>query len=701
MYHTPQPASNASSGQEEAVQALARSLSLLNAMLECTLDGILVTDGAGRVVNFNSKFIELWEIPRDLAEQRNEQELLSFVHGQLESPDVFLAGVHRLYSSPEQESFDVLELKDGRTFERHSLPQLIGPSVVGRIWSFRDITAQRRAETALRQSENLFRSVVLTQGEGVGIVDERERFTFANPAAAEIFGVAPGDLVGRSLREFLDEEQFALVVEQTGQRRSGEKDSYEVVISRPDGEARDLLITATPQTAENGEYIGAVGIFRDITQRKRSEQALSKYARELEIAREVQEWNAAELERMVSELAVAKERAEAATRAKSEFLAAMSHEIRTPMNGVIGMTGLLLGTNLTPEQRSYSEAIRISGDALLVIVNDILDFSKIESGTYEVEKSAFELRSTVESVVDLLAPKARQHGLELELRYAVSAPAYVTGDPGRVRQVILNLLGNALKFTERGRVVVEVESFQEGSKAAGARISVHDTGIGIPDDKLLSIFERFSQADYSSTRRHGGTGLGLAIAKQLVELMDGQMSVQSRHGVGSTFSFTLPAASAHSAPSTPTGATGRQSSAAGPLSPALRGRRILVVEDNAVNQRVAMRLLENFGCMADLAGNGIEAIHMAAAAHYDLILMDCQMPEMDGFEATRRIRARAGGNGTPIIAMTAYALDEDRERCRRAGMNGHISKPIGVDVLRRTLLRWLEAASGCGAEHVR
>ena len=701
MYHTPHAASNTSSGEEDAAQALAHSLSLLNATLECTLDGILVTDGAGRVVSFNSRFIELWRIPRELAEQRNEQALLSFVLGQLEFPDVFLAGVNRLYSNPGQEGFEILELKDGRAFERHSLPQSIGPSVVGRIWSFRDITAQRRAEAAMRQSENMFRSLVVTQGEGVGIVDEQERFTFANPAAAEVFGVAPGDLVGRSLREFLDEEQFALVVEQTGQRRSGEKDSYEVVISRPDGQARDLLVTATPQTAENGEYIGAVGIFRDITQRKRSEQALAKYARDLEIAREVQERNAAELQRMVSELAVAKERAEAATRAKSDFLAAMSHEIRTPMNGMIGMTGLLLGTGLTPEQRSYSEAIRISGDALLVIVNDILDFSKIESRTYEVEKSAFDLRSTVESVMDLLAPKARQHGLELELRYGSNAPAYATGDPGRVRQVILNLLGNALKFTERGHVMVEVEALQEGGKAAGARISVHDTGIGIPQDKLMSIFERFSQADYSTTRRHGGTGLGLAIAKQLVELMDGQMSVQSRHGVGSTFSFTLPAAPAHSAPSTPTGVTGRQSSAAGPLSPALFGRRILVVEDNAVNQRVATRLLENFGCVADLAGNGIEAIQMSSAAHYDLILMDCQMPEMDGFEATRRIRARVDSNGTPIVAMTAYALEEDRERCRRAGMNGHISKPIEVDVLRRTLLRWLEAVPDCGAEHFR
>ncbi|MBI1907250.1 MAG: response regulator [Rhodocyclales bacterium] len=388
-----------------------------------------------------------------------------------------------------------------------------------------------------------------------------------------------------------------------------------------------------------------------------------------------------EEQQRAARLKMEKEDAEAITRAKSQFLAKMSHEIRTPMNGVLGMTELLQRTELSAQQARFVGTVQRAGESLLAIIDDILDFSKIEAGKLALEHVDFDLRQTIGDVVALFAEGARHKGLSFACRMAADLPPHVRGDPVRLRQILTNLINNAIKFTERGEIVVEVSR----TGAECLRLSVADTGIGIAPETAATLFQPFHQADNSTSRKFGGTGLGLAIVKQLAEMMGGTVELESTPGQGSTFSVTvrLAPAAADAAGPPP-----RDLPTAVPVT-----AELLLAEDNAMNRELALEMLADTGYRVSLVGNGREALAALAGASFAAVLMDCHMPELDGFEATRLLRrqeAETGRRRTPVIALTANAMSEDRERCREAGMDDYLAKPYRRDALLAALARWTQ-----------
>ncbi|WP_281279856.1 PAS domain-containing hybrid sensor histidine kinase/response regulator [Cohnella pontilimi] len=509
-----------------------------------------------------------------------------------------------------------------------------------------DITDRKIIELKLQETVERYTSLKKYNHDAVMSVDMEGNIINGNMMAQQLTGYPISEIIGKNLSHFIGKDNVKEILSRSVKDVTVEN-SIDRFIHR-NGHTAEVLTTVAPIIV-NESNVGYYIIVKDITEQKK--------------------------------LIIAKEAAESTNKAKSEFLAMMSHEIRTPMNGVIGMTDLLMETtNLEPQQREYLAVIRKSGETLLAIINDILDFSKIDSGKTDLAEEPFDVRSCIVESVDLLSPKAHEKQLQISYSLQSNVPAILVGDAKRLKQVILNLLGNAVKFTSQGGVFVEARLAARHQDEVLLKFTVKDTGIGIPPDKAENLFQPFYQLDNFMTRQSEGTGLGLAISKKLVNLMDGDIWLEQGEGPGSTFIFTvklkekiMPAQDANPAESSR-------------IEMPSRKLNILVAEDNKINQLVLLKMLERYGHQVQVAETGEQVVEAASAERLDMIFMDVHMPGMNGFEATAALREyHPPGDCPVIVAVTASALKGDREKCLEAGMDDYISKPINTRVIREVL----------------
>ncbi len=633
-------------------EALAAAEERVRQILDSAAEGIFGVDTEGTITFVNPSACRSLGFS---AEEMIGQPSHQLIHHHHKDGSEYLketCPMYAAYTRGEASRIDneLLWRKDGSGMpvEYGATPIRKDGRIVGAVISFFNITLRKKAEEALAASERKTRRILETSVEGFWLIDNATATLDVNPAMCAILGRQREEVLGSGIFDFTDEENTRIFKENIAKRARGESGSYEVSLTRPDGNLVPCQVNATPLLDDRGVKIGSFAMFTDITERKRLE----------------------------AELLRAKETAEAATRAKSDFLANMSHEIRTPMNAILGMTHLALKTELSPKQKDYLSKVQISAQSLLGIINDILDFSKIEAGKLDMESIAFNLDEVMDNLATLVTVKAQEkEGLEVLFSTSPDVPRALFGDPLRLGQVLVNLANNAVKFTQRGEIVVSTELVSRGGKTVEIRFSVRDTGIGMTPEQKSRLFTSFSQADASTTRKYGGTGLGLAISKRLVEMMHGTIGVESAPGAGSTFFFTA------------VFGVGREEAAFLHEPPEdLRGLRVLVVDDNPSSREILEEMLESFSFEVTLASSGEEGLDEIARSiggkPYGLVVMDWKMPGMDGIETARRIKKDTRLAPQPaIILVTAYGREEIMMKAEAAGLNGFLVKPVSPSVM--------------------
>ncbi|RKX27107.1 MAG: hypothetical protein DRP45_01870 [Candidatus Zixiibacteriota bacterium] len=680
------------------------SLLRMKAAMEQSRDGIALTNLEGNIQFVNSAWADMhgWE------EQKLEGKPLSVFHTEEQLKNDVKPFNQKLMVTGSREGEVGHVTRDGRTFptwQSCSLMQDSNGQPVGIIAAAHDITGQKASEKALARALSQLQSVMDSSRQVAIIVTDTEGLiTLLNAGAERMLGYVSKELVSKHTPEVFHLGSEIIdrgkeLTEKLGHRvkgfevlianaRTGIYEEREWTYVQKNGSHITVNLVVSAIYDENDQITGFLSVAMDITERKLSEDRLQQYAEDLRMAKEFQEENANQLQKVVQELSLAQAEAEAANEAKSNFLANMSHEIRTPMNGIIGMTSLTLDTNLTEEQREYLGMVKTSADNLLQIINDILDFSKIEAGRMDLELIDFSLRETIESAIGPLTLRTEEKGVELILYVDPLVPDSLIGDPTRLQQVIINLVGNSVKFTEEGNITLRVELETLNGKPT-FHFSVSDTGIGIPEDKLYKIFESFTQVDGSTTRKYGGTGLGTTISRQIVELMGGKIWIESPTNESGTGS---PGTTVHFVVGLSVQETQKPAVSFEPTD--LSGKRVLVIDDNLTNRRYFSALLENWDLKATTASNGQEALDKMATASteghpFDLTLLDVIMPQLDGFQVIEQLATEDRLDETPIIMLCSAHRRGDSIRAREMGAAAYLTKPVRETALYEAIVNAL------------
>jgi PAS domain S-box-containing protein len=642
----------------------------LEAALESTADGILIVDSKENIIRYNKKILKLFQYSNEELNSVNEKVTMEIVLSKIKGAGEFSERITDIYSKPSVSSFDLIELQDDRVYECYSKPMQRNLTILGRVWSFRDITQRKLAQELLKSKENFLLTLTDSLPGMVGYWTKDLICSYANKNYLDWFGKTNSQMIGIHIKELLGDKVYTLNLPYIEQALKGVSINFERTLTKPDGRVGYTWAHYIPDSDSGGNVTGFFVLVSDVTDLKITQLQLED----------------------------AKRKSETANRAKSAFLANMSHELRTPLNGIIGFTDLLLKTNLNETQNLYMNTVSQSANSLLSLINDILDFSKIEAGKLELNIYRIDLHELVNLSVGIVRFSKQDKPVNILINIAPNMHRFIWVDGLRIRQVLINLLGNAIKFTKQGEIEIKIEileskEVQPGHYESLFQFSVRDTGIGISKENQTKIFEAFSQEDASITRKYGGTGLGLTISNQLLLLMGSRMELESEVGKGSRFYFSLKVKS-ELENSNEIANTVLLEEIENNLSDLQKNNialRILLVEDNPVNMLLAKILIAEIAPQSIIieADNGKHAVEEFKKKQPDIIFMDIQMPEMNGYEATIEIRKMETNKRTPIIALTAGILKGEQEKCKEVGMDDYIPKPIAKGSIQKVISNWL------------